>query len=290
MKRLSFHLLSALLATSFATHSLAESVKVAQQPPTQERAQTSIQDMDALFNGSWASKVSSSSNQEVSKLMQQAEQARDAARQALDSSDYASAISKATEAKEGFLKAASKARPVKPKAERQKEEYQSRLGNVETLIEAYKQAEQDATDNNKENFNNLLSMVDTAKTAASQNNYEQANDLLNKADIAFKAIITSVMQGSTVTAEKDTSPKGIYAYEIFRNDTYKALIDMLIEQKLDITQDPGFIADTQQGDKIRREAAAIGDREDYPAATERMIESTNAYKGAVRLSGIPITD
>lgn len=283
MNRLTKSALLTLLLTSLSLPCLAAEA-------TPERAQGAVKDMEALFTGAWSKKVVNSQEDTVKNILSEAEKERTQAKKALESNDFTNAIEYADKAKNSFLNAASKAKPQKSLAERQEEEYKQRLSNTATLMEAFEQAAKDAQRQGSGTKENLNNMIQDAKKLGANKKFKEANETLEKVSIAFKAIITSLMQGSTVTAEKDESPKGIFEYEIFRNDTYQSLIAMLNEKKLEITQDNEFLDLVKKGDTIRKEADAIGKKSEFESATQQMEESTKNYKAAAALAGIQIPE
>lgn len=261
--------------------------KLDQQPASEQRAQNAVQDMDALFTGAWTQHVTQSTDAAVVELLNKAKAYRKQANEALTAQDFAKAIDLSDQAKTTFLQAAQAAKPKKSQAQLDKEGYQQRMESINSMMDAFQDAEQA---NDDERIVNLRHMVEDARKLAAANDHDQANQLLDKVSIAFKAIITTLMQGATVTAEKDTTPKGLYEYEVFRNDTYLSLIEMLHEKEMKVIHDPEFKADIAKGHEIRKEALAIGATQDYEAAMDKLAKSTNAYKSAVRTSGLPIPD
>lgn len=283
-------LLSSITFTTQAANDMVQS-KAALQAPTAERAQSAIQEMEALFNGAWAKRILENRNEVVSQLLNDAEANRNAAKQAAAANDHAKAVELSDNAKHKFLEAASKATPKKSIEERLELEYKQSLASIQTLIEAYKQTTSDKPQGQAgDTLNKANELSNQAKELAGSKKFKEASEVLDKADIILKTAITSLMQGSTVTAVKDESPKGIYEYEIFRNDTYKALIEMLVDKKLNVTKEAGFIAEVKLAEKIRAEAEQIGKKGEFETASSKLLESTAAYKKAADQSGIQIPE
>lgn len=267
--------------------------QAAQQPATLERAESAINEMEMLFSGTSAAKqVESSKSGAVSSGMQVAEKLRQQAHQALESKNYAGAIRLSNEAKDSFFNATRQAEPNDALAEKYESDFKQRLTSVNALSTALKQVASDSGKNADASLSKIQGMVKEANGLAAKENYIDGRKVLDKAFMTLKVAIESIKQGTTVTAQKDTSPKGIYEYEVFRNDTYKSLIAMLMEEskKMAIASDPEFLSDVKKGDAVRKEGLALGEKARYVEATKKLGESTSIFKHAVRLSGIPIFD
>jgi len=280
----------AIQAREPATSSAA---RLAQLPATQERAESSINEMEMLFSGSSAAQqVSSSKSGTVSTTIGDAEVIRRQANQAMEEKNYAKAIRLSDEAKNKFFDATRQAESSKVLAGKRESDFKQRLGSVNSLTKALKQVAKDSGKNVDPALNNVQALVKQADDLAMKDKYVEGRKTLDKAFLVLKVSIEAIKHGTTVTAQKDTSPKGIYEYEIFRNETYQALIGMLMDEskKLSIASDPELPADIKRGDAIRKEGIALGDKTLYEEAAKKLGESTSIYKHAVRLSGVPIFD
>lgn len=163
---------------------------------------------------------------------------------------------------------------------------------INALTAALERISKESGKNINAELNDIRGMVKKANSLAAENNYAEARKVLDQAFKIIKTSIASFKQGTTVIAQKDTSPKGIYEYDVFRNDTYKSLIELLTDErrKLPIASDADFINDVRQAGEIRRQGLAAGEQKRYEEASKILGESTSAYKRAVRRTGIQIID
>ena len=160
------------------------------------------------------------------------------------------------------------------------------------MTEALERIAKESGKNAGATLDDIHKLVKEANGLAAEKKYVDGQKVLDHAFLTLKISIESIKQGTTVTAPKDDSPKGIYEYEVFRNDTYRSLIEMLMDdrKKLAIASDPGFLDDVKQADAIRGEGMASGEKKYYEEASKKLGESTSIYKRAVRRAGMPIFD
>lgn len=267
--------------------------RLAQLPATQERAESAIREMEMLFSDTSAAKqVNSSKSDAVSTSMQDVEKIRHQAHQAMEEKNYAQAMQLANDAKVKFFDTTRQAEPEEALAGKRASDFKQRLESVNALTTALKQVAKDSGKNVDSSLNTIQWLVKQANGLAAAEKHVDGRTALDKAFLTVKVSIESIKHGTTVTAKKDTSPKGIYEYEVFRNDTYRTLIGMLMDEskKMSIASDPGFLDDVKKGDIARKEGLALGEKTRYDQATKKLGESTSLYKHAARLSGIPIFD
>jgi len=279
--------------SSLATRPSSAAKLAQQQPVSQERAENAIQQMEMLFTGSSAYKqISNNNSGAVSAGIQEAEKLRKQAHQALENNNYEDAIQLSNEAKESFFNVTRQADSEGALAKKHASDFKHRLSSVNALTTALEQVATDAGKNPESALKDIQGMINEANGLAKKDKYVDGRKILDKAFLSLKIAIDSIKEGTTVTAQKDTSPKGIYEYEVFRNDTYKSLIEMLMEEgrKLAIATDPDFLKDVKKGDAIRKEGIAMGEKARYGDAIKKLGESTSVYKHAVRLAGVPIID
>lgn len=271
----------------------SSAARMAQLPATQERAESAIKEMEMLFSGTSAAKqVGNSKSESVSTGMQEAEKIRLQAHQAMEDKNYAKVIHLSDEAKDKFFDATRQAEPIKALTDKNESDFKQRLESVNALTKALKQATKESGKNADNALNIIQGLVKQANGLAAEDKYVDGRKALDKAFLVLKVSIESIKNGTTVTAQKDNSPKGVYEYEVFRNDTYKTLIAMLMDEskKMAIASDPNFLEDVKKGDGIRKEGITLGEKARYEEATKKLGESTSAYKHAVRLAGVPIFD
>lgn len=281
------------LATAATARSASAAKLAAQQPATRERAESAIQEMEMLFSSSSAAKqVGSSKSESVSSGLQGAEKIRHQAHQAMEEKNYAKAILLSGEAKSNFFDAARQAEPDDALASKHENDFRKRLESVNALTKALRQVAHDSGKHSDTALKNIQSLVKQANGLAAKDNYVEGRKSLDQAFVLLKVSIEAIKNGTTVTAEKDTSPKGIYEYEIFRNDTYLSLIGMLMDESknMAIASDPAFLSDVKHGDEVRKQGLSLGDKNRYDEATKKLGESTSIYKHAARLAGVPVFD
>lgn len=288
--------LSVLLASVFCAAQASESgnsstSRLVQQPATQERAENAVSEMEKLFSSTSAAKqVGNSKSESVSDAMHEAEGLRHEAHEALEEKGFAEAIHLADEAKNAFFAATQHTEPDAGLASKYESDFKHMLDSVNALTEALERIAKEAGKNVGDTLNDIRKQVKEANSLAAEKKYVDGQKVLDHAFLTLKISIQSIKQGTTVTASKDESPKGIYEYEVFRNDTYRSLIEMLMDdrKKLAIASDPGFLDDVKQADAIRNEGMATGEKKHYEEASEKLSKSTSIYKSAVRRAGIPV--
>lgn len=264
-----------------------------EQPITPERAQSAVKEMDALFSRSSAGKqVGESKVESVSGTMAGAEKLREDAKKALAAGNHADAIRLSNEAKKAFFAATRKADSGKVKAAQDEERYKQRADSIGALTSALKQAGQESGKDVSDALKDIEAVVKEANALADAKKFGEGRAALDKAYLAAKLGIESIKRGTTAEAKKDTSPKGVYEYDAFRNETYKSLTAMILDErkKAGVESEKDFLDDVKKGDELRKEGLALGEKKNYEVASSKLGESTSAYKRAVRRAGVQIID
>lgn len=271
----------------------SSAARLAQQPATPERAENAINEMEKLFSGTSAAKqVNGSKSGAVSAAMHDAEKIRHEAHEALESKDYAEAIHLSDEAKKAFFTAAQQAEPGMVATGKNEGDFKQLLDSVNALTGALERVAQESGKNADAALGDINKLVKKANDLAAEKKHIEGRKVLDKAFLTLKVAIESIKRGTTVTAPKDNSPKGIYDYEVFRNDTYLSLVELFMDErkKMAIASDMDFLNDVRLAGEIRKEGLALGEKKRYEEASKKLGDSTSIYKRAVRRAGIPIFD
>lgn len=259
---------------------------------TKERAEAALKEMDSYFEGPLAEKIHGVHDDAVQDSLKESEALRKQAKQAFKEQSYASSIRYSNNAIKTFLDTSQKTIPHQPLIVQQQLAYQSQLKKVNTFMVALEQAAKDVGDDHQATFTDLSQQVVLAEELAASKKYLEGTAVLDAVTIAIKADIRNLLKGEQFKAPKDESPKGIYKYELFRNDTYRALVDLVCnsENGKKFSQENFFKQHEREGDELHEEGLSLAEREEFEAATAKLAESTSSYKYAVRRAGILIPD
>jgi hypothetical protein len=224
--------------------------------------------------------------------MQGAEELRAAAKKALAAGNHAEAIRLSDEAKKAFFAATRKADAGKVTAAQDQERYRQRRESLLALTDALKAAGKESGKDVGPALKDIDALIKEAAALAEAKKFGEGRSVLDKGYLTAKLGIESIKRGTTAEAKKDNSPKGMYEYDAFRNETYKNLTSMILDErkKAGMESEKDFLADVQKGDELRKDGLALGDKKNYEAASAKLGESTSAYKRAVRRAGVPIID
>lgn len=188
--------------------------------------------------------------------------------------------------------ATQQAKPATALVDKSEDDFKRMLDSVNALAGALERISKESGKNTDAALRDIRGLVKEANDLAAKNKHVDGRKVLDKAFLIIKSVIVSIKQGTTIMTQKDNSPKVLYEYEVFRNDTYKSLVEMFMDErnKMVIASDPGFIDNVKQAGEIRKEGLASGEKNRYEEASKILGESTSIYKRAVRRSGIPIID
>lgn len=172
---------------------------------------------------------------------------------------------------------------------RQNEEYESRLRSVNALLDAYQRiaTEKKLTKESKALQEQTTMLLGKASRSAAGRNYPAANDSLKVAYSQVRDALERLRGGETLVRSLNfATPEDEYRYELDRNDTYRMLIQMLIEEKKTM----GVDARVQQFLDQAKAQRALAEREagdgQFVQAIKTMEESTRSLIAAMRNAGI----
>ncbi len=290
--RLAFALLATLSVPVWAEPATPLNQRAPLKAITHDRAAASLQEMNALFNSPMAEKISRHDSATIDADMARSRALQAQAQQAFQDNDYASTVRFSNNAINSFFNTLQQT--DQPAANSKlKAEYDKKIKSAHTFIGAFKQAIQDSAHQTDPAIHQRIqTMISDAEQLAQQQEYAQANKLLDNTLITTKLNIRMAMQGATLTADKDTSPKGIYEYERFRSDTYRELITLLRSDRFDqeVTSQPKFLTHEEQGNDYHQQALQLGEAEHYDQATATMKQAVSEFKRAVKMVGFMIPD
>lgn len=170
----------------------------------------------------------------------------------------------------------------------QQHDYETKLRSIHALLEAQQRiADEKATVEQKQQLKRTVSaLLNSAEDYAAANDYEQAAKTVKQAYQIITASIEQLRGGETLvrTLHFET-PEEEYHYELDRNDTYKMLIHMLVEDKktMDITDRIQQFLD--QAMALRKLGERQAENGDFDAAIKSLEQSTRNLIFAMRNAG-----
>lgn len=184
------------------------------------------------------------------------------------------------------------ATPAKLGADKLMRDFGARKRTVEALNEAFNRisVEQKLTDIKDKTNKQLQSLIDNADTLMTGGEYELARVELDKAYQLLKVSIESMRGGQTLIRSLEfATTEEEYQYELDRNDSYKILIQLLLDEKRrsEYTQKM-VLKFTQQANLLRTQAEQAALKEQFAQAISLLEQSTQQLTRAIRSAGIYI--
>ncbi|MEO5373992.1 MAG: hypothetical protein H7840_06875 [Alphaproteobacteria bacterium] len=174
------------------------------------------------------------------------------------------------------------------KDSRAKQLYESKLGSVKALVEAYDRVSKEKGTANRNERRSAISLqlVEIEKHAAA-GNYETAVTLLDKAYSAVSVDVAGLREGDKLKKDLSfASPEEEYVYEIDRNDSHQYLLKMALSEKppneMYVAQISGM---RTQAEELRKAAEARGEAKDFTGGIKTLGDSTQLLIKALRMAG-----
>lgn len=172
---------------------------------------------------------------------------------------------------------------------RQAEEYETRLRSINALMDAYQRiaAEKSQNIQSKSLTDQVNTLTQKAQRASAAKNYDEANGTLKVAYSQVRDALEKLRGGETLVRSLNfATPEEEYRYELDRNDTYRMLIKMLIDEKKTMGVDSRvqqFLDEAGAQRALAERQAASGD---HGQAIKTMEQSTHTLIQAIRNAGI----
>ena len=184
------------------------------------------------------------------------------------------------------------ATPVKLGADKLMRDYDARKKSVGALNEAFnriavEQKQYDARDKTNSQLQELIGNADRLMDAGK---YELARVALDRAYQLLKVSIESMRGGQTLIRSLDFATiEEEYQYELERNDSYKILIKLLVDEKsgAEYTQKMATKF-AREADLLRSQAEQAALKEQFDQAISLLEQSTRQLVRAIRSAGIYI--
>ncbi len=172
---------------------------------------------------------------------------------------------------------------------RQDEEYESRLRSINALLDAYQRiaTEKSQVAQSKSLNDQVNTLLGKASRSAASRKYEEANDALRVAYEQVRDALEKLRGGETLVRSLNfATPEEEYRYELDRNDTYRMLITMLIEEKKTMNIDGRIQQFLDEATAYRKQGENEAASGDFAQAIKTMEQSTRSLIAAMRNAGI----
>lgn len=172
---------------------------------------------------------------------------------------------------------------------RQNEDYETRLRSINALLDAYQRiaSEKSQVSQSKALNEQVNALLGKASRAAATRKYEDANSALKVAYEQVRDALEKLRGGETLVRTLNfATPEDEYRYELDRNETYRMLITMLIEEKKTINIDARVQQFLDEAGAYRKKAEMEAGNGDYAQGIKIMEQSTRSLIQAMRNAGI----
>lgn len=167
-------------------------------------------------------------------------------------------------------------------------EYETRLRSVHAMLEAQQRiADEKASTEQKEQLMRTVSaLLNSAQDYAASADYEQAAKTVKQAYQIITASIEQLRGGETLVRTLNfETPEEEYHYELDRNDTYKMLIHMLVEDKKTMEVTDRIEQFLDQANALRQLAENQARSGEFVEAIKSLEQSTRNLIFAMRNAG-----
>ncbi|HEY0635568.1 MAG TPA: hypothetical protein VGE00_09300 [Gammaproteobacteria bacterium] len=174
-------------------------------------------------------------------------------------------------------------------SERLNDEYVTRLRSINALLEAYQRiaTEKSQGAQSKSLNDQVNTLLGKASRSAASRNYEEANSVLLVAYEQVRDALEQLRGGETLVRSLNfATPEEEYRYELDRNDTYRMLITMLIEEKKTMNIDTRVQQFLDEAGAYRKQGENEAASGNFAQAIKTMEQSTRSLIAAMRNAGI----
>ncbi|HEY0721222.1 MAG TPA: hypothetical protein VGE50_08205 [Gammaproteobacteria bacterium] len=172
---------------------------------------------------------------------------------------------------------------------RQNEEYDSRLRSINALLDAYQRiaTEKSQLAQSKSLNDQVNTLLGKASRSAASRKYEEANNALRVAYEQVRDALEKLRGGETLVRSLNfATPEEEYHYELDRNNTYRMLITMLIEEKKTMSIDARVQQFLDEAAAYRKQGEGEAASGNFAQAIKIMEQSTSSLIAAMRNAGI----
>lgn len=169
------------------------------------------------------------------------------------------------------------------------EDYDTRLRSLNALLDAYQRiaTEKSQVSQAKALNEQVNTLLGKASRAAASRKYEEANGTLKVAYDQVRDALEKLRGGETLVRSLNfATPQEEYRYELDRNDTYRMLISMLIEEKKTMNIDTRVQQFLDEAGTYRKQGENEAANGDFVQAIKTMEQSTRSLISAMRNAGI----
>lgn len=172
---------------------------------------------------------------------------------------------------------------------RQNEEYVTRLRSINALLDAYQRiaTEKAQITQSKALNEQVNALLGKASRSAAARNYDEANGALKVAYGQVRDALEKLRGGETLVRTLNfATPEEEYRYELDRNDTYRMLISMLLEEKRTMNNDERVQQFLDEAAAYRKQGESEAAGGNFVQAIKIMEQSTRSLISAMRNAGI----
>jgi hypothetical protein len=242
-----------------------------------------------LESSSASRQIEASGKPEALQLRDRARVLFEQSRESLRAGDLAAAQKLLTDASRQLFEGARLAAPPEDKLKRQQTEFQNRLIDARSMLDAQRRVvtEKGGDADGLALVAKVEKLLSEAEPLAAQAP-ARALALADQAYYLSRAAIGSLRGGETLVRSLNFANKAEeYRYEMDRNDSHRMLVNLLLKEKRDTPgidrMVQGFI---EKSAGLREQAAQRASAEDFEAAVKLMEDATRELVRAIRSAGV----
>lgn len=264
--------------------------QAASAPPNREQVERRVTSTGSLIGQSSAAKqVESSGNVDAIAARDRAKALHARAQASLAEGDVAAANRFADAAARTMMEAVRLAAPDQLNERKDRSDFETRLKSTRSLLEAQQRiaAEKGSGARNAELTQRIEGMLVEAQKLATSGHLPEGRRLLDQAYGASRAAIGGMRSGDTLVRSLNFATKEEeYAYEIDRNDTHRMLVQVLLQDRRNASNDAMVEKALQASSALRRQAEEQAARREFESGVRTLEESTRELVRAIRSAGV----
>ena len=246
-----------------------------------------------IEKSSAAKQIEASGNPEANASRERARALRQQADDAYRAGKNEEATRLLDQAARTMMDSVRMAAPEQITAEKKQRDFDNRMESVKALLAAQKRisAEKKLGAKGTETGAKIEAQMQEAAALAKAGKVDEGRTLLDKVYVTTRMSIESLREGDTlVRSLQFASKEEEYHYEIYRNDTHRMLVKILLDEKR--AANPNLESMVQkyldQAATLRSGAEAQASKRDYETAIKTLEESTKELVRAIRGAGVYI--
>lgn len=171
-------------------------------------------------------------------------------------------------------------------------DFDARLESITALCDAYDRISQEkglSPADASELYSIVNRKLDEAEVLKQAGKVSEGRKVLDEAYVAAKVGIEHLRGGDTLVRSLNFATREEeYHYEVDRNDTHRMLVQVLLREKMDQSDNVHTMVDKfmDKADDLRAKAEQQAGKGDYDAAVRTLEESTGEIVRAIRSAGI----